>query len=189
MARSCTRIAELFRRHTPITEALNSAVRETVRRHKQAGRPLVVWREGRTMLIPPELIPDYGAEQPIADDRRPDSFESSCGWGDYRYQPPEGAQGGPIRWKRTDREEVVGLDVPDQTKQPIERGVPASNGLKVVLSVRPLFWICRRFTLYMFAILPKVERPPFVRLPFCASPLLCVRRMKNPRRVRRGLGL
>ena len=59
-------------------------------------------------------------------------------WGDYRYQPPEGGQGEPIRWKRTDREEVVGLDVPDRTKQPFERDMPASNGLKVVLSVRPI---------------------------------------------------
>ncbi|MGO8749870.1 MAG: hypothetical protein ACLQNE_28325 [Thermoguttaceae bacterium] len=63
-------IAQLFRRRTPITEALNSAVREAVRRHKQAGQPLVVWREGRTMLIPPELIPDYGEERPIDGDRR-----------------------------------------------------------------------------------------------------------------------
>lgn len=47
-------ISELFRQGKPIDEALNAAVREAVRQHKQQGQPLVVWRNGRTVLVAPE---------------------------------------------------------------------------------------------------------------------------------------
>jgi hypothetical protein len=58
-------------------------------------------------------------------------------WGDYRLQTEPG-QAGPIRWKRTAREEQVTLDLPGRTQQPVETDVPKSNGLRVVLSVRPV---------------------------------------------------
>jgi hypothetical protein len=60
-------IAELFRQRTPITEALNSAVREAVRQHKQAGQPLVVWRDGKMVLISPELVPPCDTQRPAAE--------------------------------------------------------------------------------------------------------------------------
>jgi len=40
-----------------ILEALREAVREALLRHKQAGNPVVVWRDGRVVWIPPEDIP------------------------------------------------------------------------------------------------------------------------------------
>ena len=49
-------IARLFREGTPIDEALNAAVREAVKRHKQQGQPLVVCRNGQTVLIAPEEV-------------------------------------------------------------------------------------------------------------------------------------
>jgi hypothetical protein len=40
-----------------ILDALRQAVREALLRHKQAGNPIAVWREGRVVWIPPEEIP------------------------------------------------------------------------------------------------------------------------------------
>ena len=40
-----------------ILEALREAVREALLRHKQAGNPVAVWRDGRVVWIPPEDIP------------------------------------------------------------------------------------------------------------------------------------
>ena len=47
-------IAGLFREGKPIDEALNAAVHEALKQHKQQGQPLVVWRNGQTVLIAPE---------------------------------------------------------------------------------------------------------------------------------------
>ncbi len=47
-------ISELFREGKPIDEALNAAVREAVKQHRQQGQPLVVFRNGQTVLIAPE---------------------------------------------------------------------------------------------------------------------------------------
>lgn len=40
-----------------ILEALRQAVREALLRHKQAGNPVAVWRDGRVVWIQPEDIP------------------------------------------------------------------------------------------------------------------------------------
>jgi DhnA family fructose-bisphosphate aldolase class Ia len=45
-----------FELGTPIDEAMNEAVAEAVRKHQQAGMPLVVWRNGRVEHIPAEMI-------------------------------------------------------------------------------------------------------------------------------------
>lgn len=47
-------VSELFRQGKPIDEALNAAVREAVKQHQQQGQPLVVFRNGQTVLIAPE---------------------------------------------------------------------------------------------------------------------------------------
>jgi hypothetical protein len=39
-----------------IEQALRLAVREALQRHKQAGNPIAVWRDGRAVWIPPEEI-------------------------------------------------------------------------------------------------------------------------------------
>jgi hypothetical protein len=40
-----------------ILEALDQGVREALLRHKRAGVPVAVWRDGKVVLIPPEEIP------------------------------------------------------------------------------------------------------------------------------------
>lgn len=57
MANEATKdITQIFRDRTLVSEALNAAVREAVLQHKQKGLPLVVWRDGKTVLVPPEEI-------------------------------------------------------------------------------------------------------------------------------------
>jgi hypothetical protein len=40
-----------------ILEVLTEAVREALLRHKRAGNPVAVWRDGRVVWIAPEDIP------------------------------------------------------------------------------------------------------------------------------------
>lgn len=49
-------IAEAFKRGTPIDEAMNEAVRQAVERHRQAGAPLVVWKNGRVAQVAAEAV-------------------------------------------------------------------------------------------------------------------------------------
>ncbi|HEY4760009.1 MAG TPA: hypothetical protein VIH42_05455 [Thermoguttaceae bacterium] len=49
-------ISKLFQEGTPIDRALAAAVKEAVLRHKQLGQPVTVWRDGKTVLIPPDTI-------------------------------------------------------------------------------------------------------------------------------------
>jgi len=46
-----------------ITEAIRKGARDAILRHKQAGLPIVVWRDGKSVWIQPEEIDDYLAEQ------------------------------------------------------------------------------------------------------------------------------
>ena len=57
-----------FEQGTPIDEAMNEAVRETVLRHRQADVPLVTWREGRIAEISPE---DSGGATKSSSEREP----------------------------------------------------------------------------------------------------------------------
>lgn len=36
--------------------ALKKAVREVVKRHKETGRPLAIWKNGKTVLVSPDTI-------------------------------------------------------------------------------------------------------------------------------------
>ena len=49
-------ISQLFKEGKPIDRALAAAVKEAVLRHKQMNQPVTVWRDGKTVLIPPETI-------------------------------------------------------------------------------------------------------------------------------------
>jgi hypothetical protein len=49
-------IDEIFADGTLIDLALKQAVQEALLRHKQAGNPVVVWRDGKIVWIPPEEI-------------------------------------------------------------------------------------------------------------------------------------
>jgi hypothetical protein len=48
--------AERVRDLRLVEEALARAVREALQRHKQAGNPIAVWRDGRVVWIEPEEI-------------------------------------------------------------------------------------------------------------------------------------
>ena len=58
MNSSKDRIEEAFENPEIISEALAKAARNARRKHKQAGNPIVVWRDGEAVWIPAEDIPD-----------------------------------------------------------------------------------------------------------------------------------
>lgn len=49
-------IASIFAEGTPIDEAIQAGVDEALRRHKQAGVPIVVWENGKVVWIPASRI-------------------------------------------------------------------------------------------------------------------------------------
>jgi hypothetical protein len=55
MARLPTR-EELLEEAEPLTAAAREAVRETLTVHKKLGNSIVVWRDGRVVIVPPEEI-------------------------------------------------------------------------------------------------------------------------------------
>jgi len=50
------RIEEAFANPERITQALTQGVREALLKHKQAGNPVVVWRDGKMVWLKPEEI-------------------------------------------------------------------------------------------------------------------------------------
>lgn len=50
-------IDEIFKEGSPIDKALKKAVQEALVHHKQAGNPIVVWRNGKIVWLKPEEIP------------------------------------------------------------------------------------------------------------------------------------
>lgn len=59
-------IDALFDDGEAIDAALKQAVRDAVLRHKRLGQPIVEWRDGRAVLVPPEEIV---IEEPADDER------------------------------------------------------------------------------------------------------------------------
>ena len=51
------KITEAFSNPEKITKALVQGVRDALLKHKKAGNPIVVWRNGKSVLIKPEEIP------------------------------------------------------------------------------------------------------------------------------------
>ncbi len=49
-------IAELLKDRPRVQDALRKAVQRAIRFHKLMGRPIVVWRDGKVVEIPPEEI-------------------------------------------------------------------------------------------------------------------------------------
>ena len=49
-------IDAIFREGTLIDRAMQAATREAIKQHKQAGLPMVVWRDGQTVFISPEEL-------------------------------------------------------------------------------------------------------------------------------------
>ena len=59
-------------------------------------------------------------------------------WGDYKARNAKAGEPPPHVWQRTQREEVVGVALPERTEQPQEQLVAKSGGLFVAVSVRPV---------------------------------------------------
>ena len=50
------RISELLADREKINQALAKAVQDALLKHKQAGNPVAIWRDGKVVWIPPEEI-------------------------------------------------------------------------------------------------------------------------------------
>ncbi|MDP2683376.1 MAG: hypothetical protein Q8P28_11395 [Deltaproteobacteria bacterium] len=50
-------IDEIFKAGVPIDKALKKAVQVALLHHKQAGNPIVIWRNGKIIWLKPEEIP------------------------------------------------------------------------------------------------------------------------------------
>jgi hypothetical protein len=63
-------IDAIFREGTPIDRAMQAATRDAIKRHKQAGLPMLVWRDGQTVLMSPEeleaALPDDPSQPSVA---------------------------------------------------------------------------------------------------------------------------
>jgi hypothetical protein len=57
MSEGTARIDELFADSASIERVLGQAVQQALLRHRQAGFPISVWRDGKVVWIPPEEIP------------------------------------------------------------------------------------------------------------------------------------
>jgi hypothetical protein len=51
------KIKLIMRDREKISKALAQGVQNALLKHKQAGNPVAVWREGKVVWIPPEEIP------------------------------------------------------------------------------------------------------------------------------------
>ena len=54
--RSTKDIAAILRDGTALDRAIERAGNAVVRRHRQLGVPLVIWRDGRVAEVPPESV-------------------------------------------------------------------------------------------------------------------------------------
>jgi hypothetical protein len=50
--RKLSRIGQKFLQHSAITKALKRAAMRAIHQHENAGLPLVVWRNGKTVRVP-----------------------------------------------------------------------------------------------------------------------------------------
>jgi len=64
-ANDSQRLAQLRAEVAAVEAAMREVVKDVVLLHKRAGQPLVVWRDGGVVLIPPDQIPtdDNGLPQ------------------------------------------------------------------------------------------------------------------------------
>ena len=51
-----SRVGDIFADGHQIDEALRSAVREVIRKHRKHKVPVVIWRDGRTAWVPAEEL-------------------------------------------------------------------------------------------------------------------------------------
>ncbi len=56
-------IAKAFEAGTPIDSALRQAAQDAFMRHKRAGRPVVIWQDGRILRVKPETLLSQGRKR------------------------------------------------------------------------------------------------------------------------------
>jgi hypothetical protein len=61
-------IPEILGDRAKIQKALREAVQDAVRTHKLLGQPIVIWRDGKVVWVPPEEIE---VDEPTNGDARP----------------------------------------------------------------------------------------------------------------------
>lgn len=49
-------ITEVFANPKKVTAALKKGILEAIKKHREAGKPIVVWQKGRAVWIKPERI-------------------------------------------------------------------------------------------------------------------------------------
>ncbi len=49
-------ISDLIRDNDLIQNALTQAIQDTVREHKLLGQPIVIWRDGKVVWVPPKKL-------------------------------------------------------------------------------------------------------------------------------------
>jgi hypothetical protein len=59
-------IERLLADHEATDAAMADAVRQAILRHKRLGQPIVAWRDGEVVEIPPAEIPEDGVFPPGA---------------------------------------------------------------------------------------------------------------------------
>ena len=47
---------DIFDDSAKMSQAMDKAIRDTVREHKLLGYPIVIWRDGQVVWVPPEEI-------------------------------------------------------------------------------------------------------------------------------------
>lgn len=57
-------VEKLFAESRPIDEAMSRAVRGAIERHKQAGKPMAVWANGKTVWIDPAQVNQEDKDNP-----------------------------------------------------------------------------------------------------------------------------
>ena len=66
------------------------------------------------------------------------SLQVTARWGDYIARKSNDNEPGPFVWSRTQREELVPVELPSRADEPIEIPIPKSEGLRLVVSLRPV---------------------------------------------------
>ena len=66
------------------------------------------------------------------------SLRVTARWGDYKARKSNENEPGPFVWIRTQREGSVPVELPSRADQPIEIPIPKSDGLRLVVSLRPV---------------------------------------------------
>ncbi len=59
-------VGEVFVEGTPIDDALNQAAQDAVQKHREAGQPLAIWKNGKTAWVRPEEVEIQGDGNRVA---------------------------------------------------------------------------------------------------------------------------